>query len=194
MVLRLWDMTRSGLLVAAVVDSGGLLASLGPKRLPSGIRRTSSGMVLATAAPWSAAAAEPSTAGFSNFRSGLGPLLNARKSILQGTKLSNGACRYQNVNDETLVPPGGWGERTIALDPVRCRKLIEAGTPTDLSPESTGGDLGLTESATAYPPESTEAAQALATSGTQTRLHPDLLDGSREPQSQSGRHPDPLVV
>jgi hypothetical protein len=106
---------------------------------------------LAVSAPWSLTSASgPSTAGFSFFRSGLAPLLNAQSWILQGTKLANGACRYRNVNTETEVPKGGWEERTIALDPTRCRKLVEAGTPTTLSAGSDEGMASL--SAVATPP------------------------------------------
>jgi hypothetical protein len=125
------------------------------------------GLILASAASWSAAAAEPSTAGFSYFRSGLTPLVNGRKWILQGTKLADGSCEYKYVNDETVVPPGGWEERSIALDPARCRKLMEEGTPTDLLAASKGGDAGPSDSATAYPTQSGGDVQALA-SGSQT--------------------------
>ena len=78
-------------------------------------------------------AAAPSTAGFGYFRTDLPPVVNRSTWILQGKKLANGACRYSNVNAETEVPAEGWVERTLALDPDGCRKLVEAGTPTVFS-------------------------------------------------------------
>lgn len=127
------------------------------------------GLILATSAAWSSASAsEPSTAGFTDFRTGLAPLLNARTWILKGTKLANGACRYKNVNDESVVPPGGWEERSIALDSVRCRKLLEAGTPTNLSPGGGKGDAQASASVAADPSESAGAGIQPLASGTQT--------------------------
>ncbi len=136
---------------------------------PLGIAAIAVAMILATSAQWaSASASQPITAGFTNFRSGLAPLLNARTWILEGTKLANGACRYKNVNDESVVPPGGWEERTIALDPDGCRKLIEAGTPTDLSPGGGKGDAQASASVAADPSEAGRAGVQPLASGTKT--------------------------
>ncbi len=96
---------------------------------------------------------QPSTAGFSYFRTGLAPLINSHTMILQGTKLASGACRYTILDAQMTVPPGGWEERTIALDPTRCRKLIESGTPTSLDPPT--GEAGT--SAVAQPAASAES-------------------------------------
>lgn len=97
-------------------------------------------VVMAVSGAWSVeVAAAPSTAGFGYFRTDLPALANRSTSILSGKKLANGACRYANVDAETEVPLDGWVERTIALDPDGCRKLIEAGTPTIVSPAGVDG-------------------------------------------------------
>lgn len=132
------------------------------------VAAVSAAMILTMSPSWSgASASEPSLAGFSYFRTGLAPLLNARTSILQGTKLANGACRYKNVSQASVVPSGGWEERSIALDPDRCRKLLEAGTPTDLSPGGGEGDAQASASVAADPSEAAGAGVQPLTSGTQ---------------------------
>ena len=96
--------------------------------------------ILVVSTSWTVASdSEPSTAGFSHFRSGMAPLMNSHRWILQGKKLANGACRFETVDGEMEIPLSGWEERTIALDPGGCRKLMEAGTPTDLTSASPKG-------------------------------------------------------
>lgn len=94
--------------------------------------------VLTASAAWtSTSAVALNTAGFQHWRTDLAPLANAQTWIVQGRMLGNGACRYRNTNTEKEVPAGGWVERTVALDPIRCRKLVEAGNPTEPSQRTT---------------------------------------------------------
>lgn len=66
-------------------------------------------------------------------RSDLAPLRNSTQWILKGSRLTNGACRYQYPVEPAVVPESGWVIRSIAIDPVACRKLIEEGIPTEFS-------------------------------------------------------------
>src|SRR5581483_12110941 len=63
--------------------------------------------------------------GFSYTRAALPPLTDSRTWILQGTRLAGGGCRYQYTTEVREIPAAGWTLRSIALDPVGCRKLME---------------------------------------------------------------------
>jgi hypothetical protein len=75
------------------------------------------------------------------------PLRDARTYVLYGEKLENGGCRYRYPAGPDVIPPSGWELRTIGVDMEGCRKLLEEGTPTDVS-QSAG--------------EGTEASEVLA--------------------------------
>jgi len=91
-------------------------------------------IVLAPLPVGPAAGAELS--GWSYVRTGLEPMASARTWVLQGEKLQNGSCRYRYATGPTEIPIDGWVVRSIALDPARCRKLMQEGSPTFLKADA----------------------------------------------------------
>lgn len=95
-------------------------------------------LLVGVAAPAAAAGPSPSgdvTAGYDfTFRSGLTPLKDSTRWVLQGQKLAGGACRYNYDFGESEIPAAGWELRSIAADVSRCAKLIEQGTPVRFDP------------------------------------------------------------
>lgn len=69
------------------------------------------------------------------------PLVGSRTWILEGEKLAQGRCRYTYTSEEAALPEAGYVIRSIALDPDRCLKLMEEGSPTavqDADPSAPG--------------------------------------------------------
>lgn len=69
------------------------------------------------------------TAGYPVVRSGLVALTNSRTWVLQGQRLSSGACRYRYPAGAEVIPPTGWIIRSIAIDMALCKKVFEEGVP-----------------------------------------------------------------
>ena len=58
------------------------------------------------------------------------PLVNDHYWVLTGTRLADGACRYDYTQPEATLPASGWEIRSVAIDFDHCAKLMEEGTPT----------------------------------------------------------------
>ena len=58
-------------------------------------------------------------------------LAETRTWDLQGEKLKGGGCRYVDEEEVQEIPEEGWARITIAVDPTKCRKRMQEGTPTD---------------------------------------------------------------
>ncbi len=99
--------------------------------------------------------------GFGSERQSLPPLTGARTWILQGEKLPSGGCSYPYATGAEKIPGRGWTLRSIALDPDRCRKLMEEGTPTAFSDDS-GPGIGLVTETVSGDPAAVKGADPSA--------------------------------
>lgn len=77
------------------------------------------------------------------------PLANPKTWILQGEKLSTGACRYRYPSSDAVIPALGWELRSIGIDMATCRKLMEEGTPQGFAADPSMASLTETATGTA---------------------------------------------
>ncbi len=102
-------------------------------------------VAITAALPAMTLAAKPAADGYVYQRTELAALGDARSYVLQGTKVADGRCHYDYP--EVRVPAGAsaWEVRDVAIDPVRCKKIVEEGVPAEPDLKLTDGDKRITE-------------------------------------------------
>jgi hypothetical protein len=125
------------------------------------------GVMLAAVVPASIADAASPGSGFIFQRNKPAAFESSHTFQLRGTRNADGSCHYDYP---TLSVPAGqtvWEARDIAIDPVKCIKLLEEGRPTATTAD-VAGDGKLTANADQA---GVSSIAALATSGVASGYH-----------------------